>query len=237
VKDSADQSPPKLKAPFVVISSLPTGAAKKAVETLGRLIANDAYQPGEVMPTEPELADKLEVSRATIRDAIKVLSGKGMVRTARRYGTRVRPVAEWNLLDTDVASWHDAGNPRIHRMFTETTELRSILEPEAAALAAERATPEQIQTLLGAAEAMRTENVPDLFAADCLFHATLLDARDDPRASDATTAGATEAAASEGPCLRRPLPRDRIDSWLRGTEWAGRASGFIDGERDRHARP
>lgn len=176
MKDSADQPPPTLKAPFVLVSSLPTGAAKQAVETLGRLIANDTYQPGEVMPTEPELADKLEVSRATIRDAIKVLSGKGMVRTARRYGTRVRPVAEWNLLDTDVASWHDAGNPRIHRMFTETTELRSILEPEAAALAAERATPDQIQTLLGAAEAMRTENVPDLFAADCLFHATLLDA-------------------------------------------------------------
>nr|WP_272212682.1 GntR family transcriptional regulator [Marinicella sp. W31]MDC2878593.1 GntR family transcriptional regulator [Marinicella sp. W31] len=89
-----------LAFPIDLSSSLPTGAAKEAVTVLGRRITNDVYGPGEIMPTEPELAESLNVSRATIRDAIKVLSGKGLVRTARRYGTRVRPLDEWNLLDS-----------------------------------------------------------------------------------------------------------------------------------------
>ena len=81
-----------LKFPLEFNSPLPTGAAKKrAVEILGARIINDVYAPDEIMPTESELAESLAVSRATIRDAIKVLSGKGLVRTARGYGTRVNP--------------------------------------------------------------------------------------------------------------------------------------------------
>lgn len=158
-------------------AALPTGAAKQAVEVLGRRIANDAYPQDMVMPTEEELAQSLGVSRATVRDAIKVLSGKGLVRTARRYGTRVRPIEEWNLLDGDVVSWHESTHPRIKRIFAETTELRAILEPAAAALAARRGTPEQAHTLLAAANAIHPGQVDleRLFAADCQFHVTLLD--------------------------------------------------------------
>jgi GntR family galactonate operon transcriptional repressor len=170
---------PKLefKIPTEFGAALPTGAAKQAVELLGRRIANDVYLQGMVMPTEEELAQSLGVSRATVRDAIKVLSGKGLVRTARRYGTRVRPIEEWNLLDGNVVSWHDSTHPRIKRIFAETTELRAILEPAAAALAAQRGTAEQAQTLLAAANAIHPGQVDleRLFAADCQFHVTLLD--------------------------------------------------------------
>ena len=129
------------------------------------------------MPTESELAESLDVSRATVRDAIKVLSGKGMVRTARRYGTRVRPIEDWTL-DADVASWHEPSHPRIRQMFAETTELRCVIEPAAAAMAAERATPGQIDTILAAAFAMHPGDgdIDTLFQADCRFHATILDA-------------------------------------------------------------
>lgn len=137
-----------LKIPSEFASSLPTGAAKQAVEALGRRIASDIYREGEVMPTEGELAESLGVSRATVRDAVKVLSGKRLLRTARRYGTRVRPVDEWNLIDADVVAWHAPDHPRIRRIFAETTELRTIIEPAAAALAAERASARQIETLL-----------------------------------------------------------------------------------------
>lgn len=168
----------RLKLPIEYASPLPTGAAKKSVELLGRRIVNDIYATDEIMPTEAELALSLGVSRATVRDAIKVLSGKGLVRTARRYGTRVRPVAEWNLLDGDVVGWHAPDHPRIKRMFFETTELRAILEPAAAALAAERGTAEQIATIVQAAYAIRPGevDVQTLFSADCQFHMTLLDA-------------------------------------------------------------
>ncbi|WP_417271634.1 FadR/GntR family transcriptional regulator [Celeribacter sp.] len=176
--DWAKHGRTSLHDPNTMGSSLPTGAAKDAVVVLGQRIVNDVYLPGDVMPTEPELADSLGVSRTTVRDAIKVLSGKGMVRTARRYGTRVRPVEDWNLLDADVVSWHQPSNKRIARMFVETTELRCIIEPAAAALAAKRAKPEQVQIILEAAHAMHpgSGDVDELFAADCLFHSTVLDA-------------------------------------------------------------
>ncbi len=167
-----------LPAPFDRDPSLPTGATRKAVETIGRRIAGDLYVPGEVMPTELELASSLGVSRTTVRDAIKVLSGKGLVRTARRYGTRVCPVEEWNLLDADVVGWHEPAHARVRMMFVQTTELRCILEPEAAALAAERATDEQRSIISEAAQAMHPGDgdLQALFEADCRFHATMLDA-------------------------------------------------------------
>ena len=167
-----------LLAPFALGDALPTGAAKVAVDVLGRRIASDVYLQGEIMPTEQELALSLGVSRATVRDAIKVLSGKGLVRTARRYGTRVRPVQEWNLLDADVVSWHEHGHPRLSVMFAETTELRIIIEPAAAELAAARATPEQVDIIIGAAQALHPDqdDLQELFTADCRFHATILDA-------------------------------------------------------------
>ena len=177
-RDPAAHHAFRLKLPMEYASSLPTGATKQAVEVLGRRIANDVYAPDEIMPTEAELTQSLGASRTTVRDAIKVLSGKGLVRTARRYGTRVRPVGEWNLLDGDVVGWHAPDHPRIKRMFFETTELRVILEPEAAAIAAERATDAQIETIVSAAYAIRPgdTDVQSLFSADCQFHTTLLDA-------------------------------------------------------------
>jgi len=158
--------------------SLPTGSARIVVDLLGRRIANSVYQPGEVIPVEAELAQSFGVGRTTIRDAIKVLSGKGLVRTARRYGTRVRPVEDWNLFDADVVGWHDPGHPRLVTMFAETTELRYIIEPAAAALAAERATRKQVETILAAAQSLHPDgdSAQEMFEADCRFHATILDA-------------------------------------------------------------
>lgn len=167
-----------LTFPHEVGSPLPNGAAREAVAVLGRRITNGIYPLGQIMPTEPELAVSLDVSRTTVRDAIKVLSGKGLVRTARRYGTRVCPLEEWSLLDPDVVSWHDPAHPRIRQMFAETTELRCIIEPAAAALAAERASDDQIARIMESANAMYPgdADVQAMFNADCIFHATVLEA-------------------------------------------------------------
>lgn len=167
-----------LSSPFEVASPLPKGFARETVDTLGRWIANDRFPPGSVIPTEPQLVEALGVSRTTVRDAIKVLSGKGLLRTARRYGTRVTQVDEWNLLDADVVAWHSADHPRMRRIFAETTEVRTILEPAAAELAAHRATDAQRQIILDAARTMHPEtgDVEGLFHADCAFHVTILEA-------------------------------------------------------------
>ena len=74
------------RIPIEFTHSLPNGFARKAVDTLGQWIVDDVFTPDQPIPTEDELAKLLGVSRATVRDAVKVLSGKGLVRTARRYG-------------------------------------------------------------------------------------------------------------------------------------------------------
>ncbi len=178
MKKNADADDKSSKIAFPIESSLPTGAAKKAVEELGRRIANEEYPQREAIPMEAQLAESLGVSRATVRDAVKVLTGKGMLRTARRYGTRVRPIEDWNLLDADVISWHEPTHERLGQMFVETTELRCIIEPAAAALAASRATAEQIEIIVNAANDLHPNQgeLLDTFAADRLFHTTILDA-------------------------------------------------------------
>lgn len=158
--------------------TLPTGRARNAVDTLGGWIVNGRFPPDTVMPNEAALAEALGTSRATVRDAVKVLSGKGLLRTARRYGTRVMPFDDWNFLDAEVVGWHHRDHPRMARIFAETTELRAIIEPEAAALAAVRATDRQRALVLSAAQEMRPEadDRAALFAADCQFHLTILEA-------------------------------------------------------------
>ncbi|MES0864300.1 FCD domain-containing protein [Ruegeria sp. SCPT10] len=171
-------SQPPFTIPDIYLSELPTGAAKSAVNTLGTKIAKGEFPIGATIPKEADLAQLLGVSRTIVRDAVKVLSGKGMVRTARRYGTRVLPFESWNLMDPDVISWHDPASPAATRVYRDCTQLRYIVEPEAAALAAINATAEQRQTILRAAEhiSLDKSGPHGMIAADYTFHATILEA-------------------------------------------------------------
>lgn len=169
-------------APFTLpnpyLRSLPTGAVKTVVDGLGHAIAKGTFEVGQTIPMEPELMAQFAVSRTVIREAIKVLSGKGMLRTARRYGTRVCPFSEWHLLDPDVIRWHDPESPAAAQIYAASTELRCIVEPEAAALAAKNADAAQRNTIARAAQAI-TPNIGGkdaMMAADYAFHATILEA-------------------------------------------------------------
>ena len=159
------------------LSSLPTGAVKDCVGWLGRKIANGAYAVGETIPMEADLIEELSVSRTVVREAIKVLSGKGMIRTARRYGSRVCPFHEWNLLDPDVISWHSSDSPKAAEIYAAATELRCIVEPEAARLAALHASEEQRHRIVHAAKEIYPHDgdAKAMIAADFAFHATILE--------------------------------------------------------------
>lgn len=164
--------------PELQLSSLPTGAVKALVNTLGQRIANGQYAIGKNMPMEPELVAEHGVSRTVVREAIKVLSGKGLVRTARRYGTHVCDIDEWNLLDPDVIGWHEPDSPMAQRIFVDATQFRLVIEPQAAALAAISSTQMQRELLHMSSEAVESDSamVEDRLAADFAFHATVLDA-------------------------------------------------------------
>lgn len=154
------------------------GRVGELAETLGRRIASGAYPPGTALPTEPELAASLGVGRNAIREAVKMLAGKGLLRTGRRAGTIVQPNSEWNVLDTSLLSWLLDNTEDRHRLVDELIEMRAIIEPEAVALAAERAKMSQKLRLWEAFEAMDTHaDIPEqAIDADVRFHRVIFEA-------------------------------------------------------------
>jgi len=166
------------KIPARSLSSLPSGAVRSATETLGQKIVNGTYPSGYTLPPEPDLAEAFGVSRTVIREAVKVLSGKGLIKSAKRYGTSILPLEEWNLLDPDVVGWLDSATPLARQLFVDYTGLRCLIEPEAAAAAAHLATASQREMILEAATAIHPEvlDMERLLAAEYTFHATILEA-------------------------------------------------------------
>ena len=91
------------------------------------------------LPNEAELGRELGASRTVVREAVKSLASKGLIEPRTRVGTKVLPSTQWNLLDLDVLGWRYGAMPPM-QFFRELSEIRRMIEPEAAALAAERAT-------------------------------------------------------------------------------------------------
>lgn len=160
------------------VATLPTSAVRIVVEALGASIVEGRYKPGETIPFEEELAQERRVSRTTLREAIKVLSGKGLLRTARRYGTKVCQPEEWNTLDPDVLRWHLTCPGSLPRVFADLVEVRQIIEPNAAELAAQRASGAEVEALLRAAANIEAggDDAAATIAADVEFHSVLLKA-------------------------------------------------------------
>jgi DNA-binding FadR family transcriptional regulator len=146
-----------------------------AVDQIGSWIVQGRFLPGEVLPNAEDSKDMLGASRSVLREAIKVLAGKGLVESRPKTGTRVRPRSDWNFLDPDVLSWRYAGSidpGDVKALF----ELRRAIEPMSAALAAQRATPAQLAVLDDALMEMeRYGDDDERFAEpDLLFHQTIL---------------------------------------------------------------
>lgn len=142
---------------------------------LGTAIVAGEYAPGDLLSGEIEFSEALAVSRGAYREALKALAAKGLVESRTRAGTRVLPRARWSLLDPDVLAWAFSGEP--DRDFVRSLfELREIVEPGAARLAAARHSPDELQTMADALAAMRRHSLGTEAgrAADCLFHDTIL---------------------------------------------------------------
>ena len=154
------------------------GQVPALVDILGLRIAANEYKEGEVLPIEQELADSLDVGRNALREAVKVLSGKGLISTAPRSGTKVRPRGEWNMLDPDVLKWHSDPDIATEKFMLDLIELRGIIEPKASELAAVRATKEDVANILSAYESMAGSGDDRALrlAADIEFHSAILKA-------------------------------------------------------------
>ncbi|WP_245309160.1 FadR/GntR family transcriptional regulator [Bradyrhizobium retamae] len=126
--------------------------------TLGREIAQGIIPAGAVLPSEHDLEVRLGAGRGVVREAIKTLSGKGLVSVRPRHGTRVLPSRDWSLLDRDVLNWLVGEDKPDRELLLAIQEVRSIIEPAAASLAAIRATKEDRLRINAALEAMKSSD-------------------------------------------------------------------------------
>ncbi len=146
------------------------------VESLGQLIVTGSFD-AKPFPTEGELSRQHGTSRSVTREAVKMLTAKGLLQARPRQGTSVTPEAQWNLLDPDVLRW------LLERKFSlqllaEFTEMRLAIEPAAAALAANRADREAIGHIRAGLERMKAagQGEDEPVVADIAFHTAVLGA-------------------------------------------------------------
>ncbi|HTU65766.1 MAG TPA: FadR/GntR family transcriptional regulator [Steroidobacteraceae bacterium] len=179
---------------------------------VGLAIVSGRHRPGHVLEGEVEASVRLRISRTAYREAVRILAAKGLVHSRPRVGTRVSPVEDWHLLDPDVLSWAFSADPEpevLHGLF----ELRGIVEPAAAALAAARRNQKHLDSMRQALDAMakHTLHVEAGRVADQAFHAALLRATNNPFIVSLTN-GVTAAvdALTEFKQRIAPIKRDPV---------------------------
>ncbi|HEV7255238.1 MAG TPA: FadR/GntR family transcriptional regulator [Mesorhizobium sp.] len=151
----------------------------KTVGEIGRAIIAGFHAPGSTLPVENDVAARLGVGRNVVREAVKILAAKRLLRPGRRAGTTVLPREEWNRLDEDVIAWSLEREDLRDELLDELTALRFMVEPEVAALAAQVGTTTEVLRLFEAVELMeRHANGPraEAIEADILFHRRMFEA-------------------------------------------------------------
>lgn len=189
----------------------------KIAAEIGGKIVSGRLKPGTILDGEIEASDERKVSRSAYREAIRILIAKGLVQSRPKIGTRVTDSAQWHLLDPDVLSWIFAKEPP-RELLESLFELRKLVEPEAAALAAERRSLEQLNRMGAALEIMAGETLHTERGrlADKMFHGILLTASANPfvisLSSSVTAAVAWSTAFKE---RTQRLRRDAVPDHLK----------------------
>ena len=151
---------------------------EQIVQQIEASVLNGTLKPGDQLPAERELAQRLGVSRTAVREAVKALREKGLVEAYSGRGTFVTDgttQAARQSFDLMVKLGQQEGSPHL-------SELRLILEPGIAALAAERVKREDLQAMREAVAVMeRAQKDPEAYIeADLDFHLALAEAVANP---------------------------------------------------------
>ena len=139
--------------------------ADKVAHQIMQIIGSGKLTPGDALPSERELSSSFQVSRAVIREALGMLAMRGLVNIHQGRPTVVNDVASWNTLDPQVLLLL-----RKSSTLHELMELRFMVEPEAAALAAERATDEELANLRPLLDPSFNISMDQHVEADTNFH-------------------------------------------------------------------
>jgi len=170
-------------SPYDLFMTIPKAALSpdlhsSLVENLGLAIAEGTLAPNSILRLD-ELEAQHKVSRSVIREATRVLSSMGMLESRRRLGTVVQPEASWNLYDPQVIRWRLASAKRLEQL-RALNELRGAIEPQAARLAAERASLDEASDLVSMAARLwaagQRGDQNEFLRLDIEFHAGVLNA-------------------------------------------------------------
>lgn len=153
------------------------GVQGRLIEGLGRAIVGGRHEVGTLLPREAELMEEYGVSRTSLREAMKVLAAKGLIEIRQKSGTRVRDDSMWNAFDTDILTWYTKEG-KGEAIIRDLVELRQLLEPSAARLAATRGSMADLKRIDRAHRSM-AENATDparYAESDVAFHMAVFSA-------------------------------------------------------------
>jgi DNA-binding FadR family transcriptional regulator len=207
---AAVRKPERIKLPFETQGSKRIHGS--IARDLGVAILSGRYAPGEILFGEIESSEQLKVSRSAYREAIRILAAKGLVESRPKTGTRVSDRSRWNVLDPEVLAWTFASEPS-ESLIRELFELRMIVEPPAAALAAERRNGTDLAAMGHALGEMARFGLAtdEGRAADQAFHhAVLAAARNAPLIALSSSIAAAVTWTTIFKQRKRKLPRDPL---------------------------
>ncbi|MBM4437690.1 MAG: FadR family transcriptional regulator [Actinobacteria bacterium] len=142
----------------------------------GLIVAGD-LPPDTTLPTEAAIGDELGVSRIVVREAMRLLSARGLVQVRHGVKTRIAPPENWDVLDRDVLRAYRQ-SPAFDDLIQEILEARELIEAAAAELAARRGSQLQKQTIQNAwkaLEAVSSGDVARLAECEVAFHQSILE--------------------------------------------------------------
>jgi DNA-binding FadR family transcriptional regulator len=185
----------------------------RVVNELGLRIVSGAWESGDHLPNEDDLAAELGVSRTVVREAVKALQAKGLVEVRQKTGTRVRPRRAWHLLDADIVAWQFTDMERSDDL-RELYEVRTSIAAAAARLAAVRRTAEQLALIEAHQRRIAAAAAEPLArrTAELDFHSAVVDAAQN---SLLTHVGAMVRLGLEAAAVPSTSPSDEESGALR----------------------
>lgn len=153
----------------------PAEAEATVLHKIGREIVSGKFEPDTRLPDEASMLKRYSVSRTALREAYSKLAAKGLIVARPKVGTSVRPQAFWNMLDPEVLGWHLQTKPA-GEIARDLYTLRRMVEPTAAALAAEMHTEDDLRKIEIAYRDMKATSMDEseLVEADLRFHLEIL---------------------------------------------------------------
>lgn len=140
-------------------------------------IADGTYLPGQRLPSVAALAGEVGVGISTVREGLRVLESLDLIRIQHGRGIFLSEELRWRENPVEALTLTEDAT------LLHILEVRRLLEPEAAALAAERATPEQVRDIMEAAKEQERQILTpggDPIPADFGFHTLLVEAAHNP---------------------------------------------------------